>query len=43
MPYFPELNSLVEEASLWADLAQERGARIKPILKRLKKELKRAR
>lgn len=43
MPYFPELSRLAEEASLWADLAHERGARIKPILKRLKKELKRAR
>lgn len=43
MPYFPELQPLMETVSLWADLRHEQGVDTAPILKRLHKELKRAR
>lgn len=43
MPYFPELHNLLNDVSLWADLRHEQRADIADIMKRLQRELKRAR
>jgi len=42
MPYFSELHELLNDISLWADLRHEQRARIKATVKRLRKQLKRA-
>jgi ADP-ribosylglycohydrolase len=42
MPYFRELNDLLNEAMLWADLRHEQRVDIKAVIKRLRRELKRA-
>jgi ADP-ribosylglycohydrolase len=44
MPYHAkELKNLVEDITLWADLRLDQDADVKPVLKRLRKELLRAR
>jgi len=43
MPYFPDLERLARELSLWADLRKEQGAPVGQILARVRKELKAAR
>lgn len=43
MPYFNDLQELLSEVSLWADLRFEQGAKVKPAIKRLRKQLKRCR
>ena len=42
MPYFEELRRQIETISLWADMRHEQHAPVKPILKRLRKDLARA-
>ena len=42
MPYYKELSSIMENVLLWSDLRHEQGGKIKPIMKRLKAELERA-
>jgi ADP-ribosylglycohydrolase len=42
MPYFGDLERLMAQVSLWADLRHEQGAAAKPVVKRLRKELERA-
>ena len=42
MPYFRELHDLINEVSHWADLRHEQRADIGAVIKRLRKELKRA-
>lgn len=43
MPYFQDLHDLLDETLLWADLRHEQGAAVQEILKRLRKDVKRAR
>jgi len=43
MPYFPALHDLLNEVSLWADLRHEQRSDIADVMKRLQRELKRAR
>jgi len=42
MPYFQDLADLMGELGPWADLRHEQGAPVKPVIKRLRKELLRA-
>ena len=43
MPYFDDLRDLLNETLLWADLRHEQGGDVQGLLKRLRKDLKRAR
>lgn len=42
MPYFEDLCHQIQKISLWADMRHEQHAPVKPILKRLRKDLARA-
>ncbi len=43
MPYFQELQGLMNEVTLWADQRHEQGADLEPYVTRIKKDLLRAR
>ncbi|MCX5758926.1 MAG: ADP-ribosylglycohydrolase family protein, partial [Candidatus Hydrogenedentes bacterium] len=43
MPYFDDLRDLLNDTLLWADLRHEQGGDVQGLLKRLRKDLKRAR
>lgn len=43
MPYFKEIQELAEQVSLWADLRHEQGADVSPEVRRITRELARAR
>ena len=43
MPYFREIQTLLNEVSCWADQRHEQGVKVRGVMARLKKELKRTR
>ncbi|MDQ1257423.1 MAG: ADP-ribosylglycohydrolase family protein, partial [Candidatus Hydrogenedentes bacterium] len=40
MPYYSELRDLLNEVELWADLRHEQGVKVKPAVKKLRKQLR---